>query len=96
MLDALAGGALVDKTQVIVKILIANRAWNAQQYEGVGEIEHACPIQVNWVSAISKLKSQMANLSTLISQVVEGSKVQGELLGACALCKDILLINVLN
>ncbi|XP_070676463.1 uncharacterized protein [Malus domestica] len=37
MLDASAGGALVDKTQVAAKILIANRALNAQQYEGVGK-----------------------------------------------------------
>ncbi|XP_050147260.1 uncharacterized protein LOC126622501 [Malus sylvestris] len=36
MLDASAGGALVDKTPVAAKILIANPALNAQQYEGVG------------------------------------------------------------
>ena len=39
MLDASAGGALVDKTPVAAKILIANRALNAQQYEGVGQRE---------------------------------------------------------
>ncbi|CAN6573232.1 unnamed protein product [Malus baccata var. baccata] len=37
MLDASAGGALVDKTPMATKILIANRALNAQQYEGVGQ-----------------------------------------------------------
>ncbi|CAN6566290.1 unnamed protein product [Malus baccata var. baccata] len=37
MLDALAGGALVDKTPMAAKTLIANRALNAQQYEGVGQ-----------------------------------------------------------
>ncbi|CAN6711619.1 unnamed protein product [Malus baccata var. baccata] len=37
MLDASVGGALVDKTPMAVKILIANRALNAQQYEGVGQ-----------------------------------------------------------
>ncbi|CAN6544059.1 unnamed protein product [Malus baccata var. baccata] len=37
MLDASAGGALVDKTPMAAKILIANRALNAQQYEGVGQ-----------------------------------------------------------
>ncbi|KAM1643788.1 hypothetical protein ACFX2K_013575 [Malus domestica] len=36
MLDASAGGALVDKTPMAAKTLIANRALNAQQYEGVG------------------------------------------------------------
>ncbi|KAB2615227.1 S ribonuclease [Pyrus ussuriensis x Pyrus communis] len=39
MLDASAGGALVDKTPVAAKTLIANRAHNAQQYEGVGQRE---------------------------------------------------------
>ncbi|CAN6573192.1 unnamed protein product [Malus baccata var. baccata] len=37
MLDASAGGALVDKTPMAAKVLIANRALNAQQYEGVGQ-----------------------------------------------------------
>ncbi|KAM2474123.1 hypothetical protein PS1_006868 [Malus domestica] len=36
MLDASAGDDLVDKTPVAAKILIANRALNVQQYEGVG------------------------------------------------------------
>ncbi|CAN6579369.1 unnamed protein product [Malus baccata var. baccata] len=37
MLNASAGRALVDKTPMAAKILIANRALNAQQYEGVGQ-----------------------------------------------------------
>ncbi|KAM1160901.1 hypothetical protein ACFX2B_000055 [Malus domestica] len=37
MLDASAGGALVDKTPMAAKVLIANRVLNAQQYEGVGQ-----------------------------------------------------------
>ncbi|CAN6544134.1 unnamed protein product [Malus baccata var. baccata] len=37
MLDASTGGALVDKTPMAAKILIANRALNAQQYESVGQ-----------------------------------------------------------
>ncbi|CAN6723564.1 unnamed protein product [Malus baccata var. baccata] len=37
MLDASPGGALVDKTPMAAKILIANRGLNAQQYEGVGQ-----------------------------------------------------------
>ncbi|CAL8087849.1 unnamed protein product [Prunus armeniaca] len=84
MLDASAGGALVDKTPVAAKILIANRALNAQQYEGVGGRDHTRPSPVNEVSAILELQSQMANLSTLISQVVEGSKVQST--ATCSVC----------
>ncbi|KAM2515605.1 hypothetical protein TB1_027165 [Malus domestica] len=36
MLDASVGGALVDKTPMAAKTLIANRALNVQQYEGIG------------------------------------------------------------
>ncbi|CAN6721331.1 unnamed protein product [Malus baccata var. baccata] len=74
MLDASAGGALVDKTPVAANILIANRALNTQQYEGVGQRDIPRQ-QLNEVSAISELQSQMANLTVLLSLVVEGSKV---------------------
>ncbi|KAM2661082.1 hypothetical protein EV2_023432 [Malus domestica] len=46
MLDASAGGVLVDKTPGAAKVLIANRAHNAQQYEGVGQRDPPRP-QVN-------------------------------------------------
>ncbi|KAM1465088.1 hypothetical protein ACFXTO_044654 [Malus domestica] len=46
MLDASAGRALVDKTPGAAKVLIANRAHNAQQYEGVGQRDPPRP-QVN-------------------------------------------------
>ncbi|CAN6716301.1 unnamed protein product [Malus baccata var. baccata] len=76
MLDASAGGALVDKTPTAAKTLIANRALNAQQYEGVGQRGTPRQHQVNEVSAIIELQNQMAKLTTLLSQVVEGPKVQ--------------------
>ena len=60
ILDASAGGALVDKTQIDANILIANRALNAQQYEGIGQRDPPRQ-QVNEVSSISELQSQMAN-----------------------------------
>ncbi|KAM1087987.1 hypothetical protein ACFX2B_013323 [Malus domestica] len=47
MLDASAGGALVDMTPVAAKTLIANRAHNAQQYEGVGQRDTPRPHHVN-------------------------------------------------
>ena len=76
MLDASAGGALVDKTPMAAKTLIANRALNAQQYEGVGQRDIPRQQHVNEVSAISELQNQMANLTTLLSQVVKIPKVQ--------------------
>ncbi|KAM2821468.1 hypothetical protein COP1_037549 [Malus domestica] len=71
MLDASTGGALMDKTHTAAKTLIANQALNAQQYKGVGQISTPRQHQVNEVSAISELQNQMANLTTLLSQVVE-------------------------
>ncbi|CAN6685971.1 unnamed protein product [Malus baccata var. baccata] len=47
MLDASAGGALVDKTPRDAKTLIANRALNAEQYEGVGQRDTPRPHHVN-------------------------------------------------
>ncbi|CAN6541991.1 unnamed protein product [Malus baccata var. baccata] len=84
MLDASAGGALVDKTPTAAKTLIANRALNAQQYEGVSQRGTPRQHQVNEVSAITELQNQMANLTTLLSQVVEGLKVQN--VSACGVC----------
>ncbi|KAM1099980.1 hypothetical protein ACFX15_006272 [Malus domestica] len=84
MLDASAGEALVDKTPTTAKTLIANRALNAQQYEGVGQRGTPRQHQVNKVSAITELQNQMANLTTLLSQVVEWPKVQN--VSACGVC----------
>ncbi|KAM2289004.1 hypothetical protein ACFXTI_029814 [Malus domestica] len=70
MLNALAGGALVDKTPVAAKTLIANRALNTQQYEEVGQMEVPRQQHVNEGSVISELQTQMTNLTTLLSQIV--------------------------
>ncbi|CAN6695162.1 unnamed protein product [Malus baccata var. baccata] len=83
MLDASAGGALVDKTPMAAKILIVNRALNAQQYEGVGQggpPRH----QVHEVSSTSDLHSQLANLTSIVSQMAEGMKMQGPVV--CGVC----------
>ncbi|CAN6566310.1 unnamed protein product [Malus baccata var. baccata] len=84
MLDASAGGALVDKTPTAAKMLIANRVLNAQQYEGVGQRSMPRQHQVNEVSAITELQNQMANLTMLLSQVVEGPKVKP--VASCGVC----------
>ncbi|KAM2238079.1 hypothetical protein ACFX1S_013367 [Malus domestica] len=84
MLDASAGGALVERTPTAAKMLIANRALNAQQYEGVGQRSMPRQHQVNEVSTITELQNQMANLTTLLSQVMEGRKVK--LVASCGVC----------
>ncbi|CAN6704235.1 unnamed protein product [Malus baccata var. baccata] len=83
MLDASAGGALVDKTPMAAKILISNQALNAQQYEGVrqrGPPRH----QVHEVSSTSNIHSQLANLTSIVSQMAEGMKMQGPIV--CGVC----------
>ncbi|KAB2595504.1 hypothetical protein D8674_030954 [Pyrus ussuriensis x Pyrus communis] len=76
MLDASTEGALVDKTPVAAKVLIANRALNAQQYEGVGQRDTPRQ-QVNEVSSQSDIQSQLANLTSIVSQMAEGMRIQG-------------------
>ncbi|KAM1743399.1 hypothetical protein ACFX12_013293 [Malus domestica] len=83
MLDASAGGALVDKTPMAAKILISNRALNAQQYEGVGQ-RGPPRHQVHEVSSTSDLHSQLANLTSIVSQMAEGMKMQGPIV--CGVC----------
>ncbi|CAN6579328.1 unnamed protein product [Malus baccata var. baccata] len=83
MLDASAGGALVDKTPMAAKILIANRALNAQQYEGVGQ-RGPPRQQVHEVSSTSNIQSQLANLTSIVSQMAEGMKIQGTMV--CSVC----------
>ncbi|CAN6700796.1 unnamed protein product [Malus baccata var. baccata] len=83
MLDASAGGALVDKTPMAAKVLIANRALNAQQYEGVGQ-RGPPRHQVHDVSSTSDLHSQLANLTSIVSQMAEGMKIQGPVV--CGVC----------
>ncbi|CAN6567540.1 unnamed protein product [Malus baccata var. baccata] len=83
MLDASAGGALVDKTPLAAKILIANRALNAQQYEGVGQ-RGPLRQQVHEVSSTSDIHSQLANLTSIVSQMAEGMRMQGPMV--CGVC----------
>ncbi|KAM1999886.1 hypothetical protein ACFX16_007258 [Malus domestica] len=83
MLDASAGGALVDKAPMAAKILIANRALNAQQYEGVGQ-RGPPRQQVHEVSSTSNIQSQLANLTSIVSQMAEGMKIQGPMV--CGVC----------
>ena len=83
LLDASAGGVLVDKTPVAAQTLIANRALNAQQYEGVGQRDPPWQQEVN---AISEIQSQLANLTLLVSQAVEKPKVhENTICGICSM-----------
>ncbi|KAM2914571.1 hypothetical protein COP2_045084 [Malus domestica] len=58
------------------KTLITNRALNAQQYEGIGQRDTPQQ-QVNEVSSTSDIQSQLANLTSIVSQMAEGMWIQG-------------------
>ena len=69
---------------MLLSTLIANRALNAQQYEGVGQRDIPQQQQVNEVSATFELQNQMANLTSFLSYVVEIPKVQS--VAVCGVC----------
>ncbi|CAN6720958.1 unnamed protein product [Malus baccata var. baccata] len=76
MLDASAGGALVDKTPTAAKMLIANRALNAQQYEGVGQRSMPRQHQVNEEVQTQNKERQIQdkrvdNLEKQVGQIAE-------------------------
>ncbi|KAM1569365.1 hypothetical protein ACFX10_034489 [Malus domestica] len=76
MLDASAGGALVDKTPTTAKMLIANRALNAQQYEGVGQRSMPRQQQVNEEVQTQNKERQIQdkrvdNLEKQVGQIAE-------------------------
>ncbi|CAN6697863.1 unnamed protein product [Malus baccata var. baccata] len=80
MLDASAGGALVDKTPRDAKTLIANRALNAQQYEGVGQRDTPRPHHVNegmqnQANEVNELKKQMGQMAEFLGQFRENGKL---------------------
>ncbi|CAN6567557.1 unnamed protein product [Malus baccata var. baccata] len=87
MLDASAGGALVDKTPMAAKTLIANRALNAQQYEGVGQIDiprqqhvnegqqNQNKMMLNQAKEVDELKKQMGQMAEFMGQIKEQGKL---------------------
>ncbi|CAN6679388.1 unnamed protein product [Malus baccata var. baccata] len=84
MLDASAGGALVDKTPMAAKVLIANRALNAQQYEGVGqrgpprhqvhEEDQAKAMQIQ-DKRVDQLEKQIGQIAEFVGQFREQGKL---------------------
>ncbi|CAN6573211.1 unnamed protein product [Malus baccata var. baccata] len=79
MLDASAGGALVDKTPMAAKILIANRALNAQQYEGVGQRgpprQQVHEGQENQNKRVDQLEKQMGQIAEVVGQIRDQGKL---------------------
>ncbi|CAN6701140.1 unnamed protein product [Malus baccata var. baccata] len=79
--DASTGGALVDKTPVAAKTLIANRALNAQQYEGVGKRQtprqqsKVNEGQQNQAKEMGEVKKQIGHISEFLGQFRKEGKL---------------------
>ncbi|KAM2112320.1 hypothetical protein ACFX1R_014851 [Malus domestica] len=75
MLDASAGGALVDKTPMATKTLIANHALNAQQYEGIGQRDtprqEVNEGQENQAKAMQNQDKRVDQMEKQIGQIAE-------------------------
>ncbi|CAN6700777.1 unnamed protein product [Malus baccata var. baccata] len=82
ILDASAGGALVDKTPMAAKTLIANQALNAQQYEQVNEENQAKDMH-NYAKEVQNQAREVTELKRQIGQMAEFmgkfSREQGKL-----------------
>ncbi|KAM1818577.1 hypothetical protein ACFX11_000359 [Malus domestica] len=86
MLDASAGGALVDKTPMTANTLIANRALNAQQYEGVGQRdtprqqvnegqENQAKAMQNKDKRVDQMEKQIGQIAEFVGQFREQGKL---------------------
>lgn len=73
MIDAVSGGALVDKTPMAARNLIANMAANSQHFSKRSEFSQK---KVNEVSVTSNIEQQIANLTSLFQQMTVGTNPQ--------------------
>ncbi|CAN6721305.1 unnamed protein product [Malus baccata var. baccata] len=79
MLDASAGEALVDKTHMAAKTLIANRALNAQQYEGVGQRDNPRQQQVNEENQAKDMHNYAKEVQNQAREVIELKRQMGQM-----------------
>ncbi|XP_022880909.1 uncharacterized protein LOC111398207 [Olea europaea var. sylvestris] len=75
MIDAVSGGALMDKTLAVAMDLIANMATNSQQF---GSREVAPVKQISEVGATSQIERQLAGLTSLMQQMALGTMQQAK------------------
>ena len=80
--DATNGGALVDLTPEVAKLLISNMAANSQQF-GM-RIDHT-PTRVHEIST-SSLEQRVEKLTYLIHHLIAGNKQQAK---ECGICSNI-------
>ncbi|CAN6711239.1 unnamed protein product [Malus baccata var. baccata] len=79
MLDASAGGALVDKTPMAAKTLIANRALNTQQYESVGQRDNPQQQQVNEENQAKDMHNYAKEVQNQAREITELKRQMGQM-----------------
>ncbi|KAA0063974.1 retrotransposon gag protein [Cucumis melo var. makuwa] len=80
MIDAAAGGALADKTPTKARELISRMAKNSQSFGNRGsELDNSLTKEV------SELRSQMLNMTTLLTSFVQGTPLNVTKCGVCGL-----------
>ncbi|CAN6723973.1 unnamed protein product [Malus baccata var. baccata] len=77
--DTSTGGALVDKTPMVAKTLIANRALNAQQYEDVGQRDNPRQQQVNEENQAKDMHNYAKEVQNQAREVTELKRQMGQM-----------------
>ncbi|KAA0047407.1 retrotransposon gag protein [Cucumis melo var. makuwa] len=78
--DAVAGGALADKAPTEARELISKMAENSQSFEN-----RASELDNSLTKEVSELKSQMLNMTTLLTSFVQGTPLKVTKCGVCGL-----------
>ena len=91
----LGGRCVGGQTPMAAKNLIANRVFNVQQYEGIGQKDPPRQ-QVHEVSSQSDIQTQLANVTSIVSQMAKEWRYKDQLYVVYVLSKDTLRKGALN
>ena len=80
MVDAAAGGALADKTPTEARELISRMTENSQSFGN-----RASKLDNSLTKEVSELKSQMLNMTTLLTSLLQGTPLKVTKCGVCGL-----------
>ncbi|XP_056684850.1 uncharacterized protein [Spinacia oleracea] len=81
MIDALSGGALVDKTP---RALISNMAQNTQQHGSRNDVKRVNGVDLSGIqNQLQENAQQIATLTTLVSKIVASNESKARVCGIC-------------
>ncbi|RDX79223.1 hypothetical protein CR513_40380, partial [Mucuna pruriens] len=88
MIDVASGGALMDKTSVVVRHLILNMASNTQQFEIRGAVTNRAVNEVDVVDNL-RLENQLTELTSLVRQLTVSQHQQIPPVKTCGICTSV-------